>query len=280
MAKLDNLIKAQDDLIEEALKKFKSGYSGVEKELYNLVSGIFAKATVNAGKIQNTATMRTALLQMEEKIREALKKMGYDKKVNDLLLSFDDISDNIAKVQSEVNAVDISDIKISAIKELEVSAATDRLLGTGISSEFIIPMRTALYRHIALGGQITTAQGIIQDYLQSHPDAPSKLSRYVTQVSRDTVNQFDGSINAKISQELGFDGYIYAGSIKENSRPQCERWVDMRIIPNEILQDEINWAINYGSGMIEWTTPETFAIYRGGYNCRHRAIPTLTPKEG
>jgi hypothetical protein len=47
----------------------------------------------------------------------------------------------------------------------------------------------------------------------------------------------------------------------------------MEVLPFEDLQKEINWAFANGRGMNDATTPETFALYRGGYNCRHMAIP-------
>jgi len=60
----------------------------------------------------------------------------------------------------------------------------------------------------------------------------------------------------------------------EDSRKQCVRWVGKEILLFSDLQSEIEWAFNNGTGMNKSTTPDTFAIYRGGYNCRHEAIPT------
>jgi len=44
-------------------------------------------------------------------------------------------------------------------------------------------------------------------------------------------------------------------------------------IEEERLQQEINWAFQNGQGMIPETNPDNFIINRGGYNCRHEAIP-------
>ncbi|MFN9108950.1 MAG: hypothetical protein ACK5XN_02555, partial [Bacteroidota bacterium] len=105
------------------------------------------------------------------------------------------------------------------------------------------------------------------------PELNGLYSRYVKQVSRDALGQFDGQINAKIADEFGLDAFRYVGSIIDDSRSQCVRWVGKRILEKSEMQSEINWANNNGSGMIPGTTPENFLVYRGGYNCRHRAIP-------
>jgi hypothetical protein len=47
----------------------------------------------------------------------------------------------------------------------------------------------------------------------------------------------------------------------------------MGVIQTKDLPDEIAWMNANGTGAIPGTSPETFSIYRGGYNCRHSAIP-------
>jgi hypothetical protein len=95
----------------------------------------------------------------------------------------------------------------------------------------------------------------------------------VKQISRDALGQFDGQINAIIADEFGLDAFRYVGSIIDDSRAQCVRWVGKRILEKSEMQSEIAWANNNGSGMIPGTNPDNFLVFRGGYNCRHRAIP-------
>ena len=85
--------------------------------------------------------------------------------------------------------------------------------------------------------------------------------------------QMQGAANQAIANEYELDGYAYVGTEVENTRPQCSRWIDKGFLYIKELQDEISWANTNGTGMIKGTTPSTFAIFRGGYNCRHEAIP-------
>jgi hypothetical protein len=87
------------------------------------------------------------------------------------------------------------------------------------------------------------------------------------------LNQFDGQTNARIADEFGLDAFRYVGSLIDDSRPQCRRWIAKRVLQKSEMLNEINWAYNNGTGMISGTTPDNFAVFRGGYNCRHAAIP-------
>jgi len=100
-----------------------------------------------------------------------------------------------------------------------------------------------------------------------------QLKKYVSQVSRDALNQFDGQVNSRIAEEFGLNAFRYVGSIIEDSRPQCVRWVGKEVLLLDELSNEISWAYSNGTGMIPGTTRDNFAVYRGGYNCRHSAIP-------
>lgn len=80
-----------------------------------------------------------------------------------------------------------------------------------------------------------------------------QFKKYVTQISRDTLNQFDGQINGRIAEEYGLNAFRYVGSIIEDSRPQCVQWVAMRTLLKEDLPALIASATASGSGMIPGT---------------------------
>ena len=113
----------------------------------------------------------------------------------------------------------------------------------------------------------------IESVIESDPSRLGLLTRYVTQISRDALYQFSGLANQVIAVEYGLNAYEYVGSLVDDSRPQCQRWVEKQVLFFSELQEEINWALDNGKGMIPSTTPQNFAIYRGGYNCQHEAIP-------
>ena len=102
------------------------------------------------------------------------------------------------------------------------------------------------------------------------------FERWVGQIARDAVNEYQGGINAQIKVQYDLTDIRYVGSLVEDSRPQCVRWVKELggRIKGTDLQAEIDWAYDHGSGMKPDTNPENFPQKRGGYNCEHIAIPT------
>jgi len=56
--------------------------------------------------------------------------------------------------------------------------------------------------------------------------------------------------------------------------------VNKEVLLKEDLPREISWANSNGQGMIPGTNENNFAVFRGGYNCRHTAIPfKMTKRE-
>ena len=132
------------------------------------------------------------------------------------------------------------------------------------------------------GATVGETEEFIKSQVISNKKKDSRLTRYVGQVATDALHQFDGSVNQVAKNSLGLNATQYVGSLIEDSRAQCMKWVSMSIIKDSELEEEINWALNGGrysnkkcSGMIEGTNPNNFCINRGGWRCRHRAFPIL-----
>lgn len=266
------------DKLSEVIKR-------LEPEIYREIIKVFDTLNVSAGALSNTEKAEAFLMNLDNRILAKLQKSGYYDAVGKFTKDFGLVADNIKEVQSFYNGQNILSSQIDPIKRLEVANTVDRLLGTGLSKDFVNPIRQTLYRNILFGSTITETQKTLRDFIISKEGEDSRLLRYVKQVSRDSISQFDGSVQQAIGIELGLDGKRYVGSLLKDSRAQCNKWVAMKIIPLDILQAEIDWALGKGdykgkrcSGMIEETNVNTFDIYRGGYNCRHRSIPTKIKK--
>lgn len=279
MAEIDKLITEGENINENASSKFESSVKAIELVLANEIRKLFKNVDVSNGKISSNAKTIEFLAGLEARIMKALNESGYNSRVGELLKNFDKIKSNAIKVQGVVNKLNIAESSLTGIQRLEVQNTIDKLLGSGINGQFVAPIREALYRNIALGGSIADAEKIIQDFVITKGKNKSILNKYIGQVARDSISQFDGMIQGVIGLELGLNDYLYTGSIINDSRCQCIYWIEKKILPREELEHEINTALNNGSlggcrcsGMIPGTSVDTFATFRGGYNCRHRAI--------
>lgn len=252
-----------------------------EAALLAEIKKLFSVIDVTNGKLQTNKKTTEFLLSLESRITGALKSSGYNQAVTDLLKNFDFLKQNNIDIQSTLNGATIGQSQLNDITKLETQNTINRLTGAGISKDFIDPIRQSIYRSVTLGADINDAQKTIEDYVLTQDGKDSKLLKYTKQVARDSLSQYDGAIQAAIGDELGLTDYIYVGSLIIDSRAQCRYWVDKTRLPGAELKAEIETALRNGnlggkkcSGMIPETTVSTFAIYRGGYNCRHRAIIT------
>lgn len=113
------------------------------------------------------------------------------------------------------------------------------------------------------------------------------MQSYVIQTSRDSVNQLQGQQMQSVANNIETIGYKYVGSLLNDSRGQCNHWIkDLKgFIPIEKLEDEIRLAYknekdklespvgHKWGGLIKGTNKNNFLVNRGGWGCRHTAIP-------
>lgn len=222
-------------------------------------------------------------MSLDGRITDALYNSKYRLGVSSLLKDYDKIVQNNIDIQDKLNQVNITQKSLRDIKNLEVENTVDRFLGAGLNKDFIAPLRQTIYRNVMLGGSVEETKAAIEAYILSTADKDSVLKRYVGQVARDSVMQFDGSIQQSIAAELDLTDYIYTGSIILDSRDQCVYWAGKGELNGDDLAEEIADA-KAGesltgekpcSGMNPSCEVNTFSVFRGGWNCRHRAISVL-----
>ncbi len=286
--KIEDIIRTGERLMEKSEEDIIRQVERAEVGILDEINKVFDKLDVSSGKLQNSTKAQEFLMNLEEKIFGALKKAEYPDAVKKFVKSFDLIEQNIIDLHSEMNNIEIAQKQIDPFKKLEVKNTISKLTEAGLAKDFVNPVRQALYRNIITGASITDTQKFLRDFIKTNTNSDGRLLRYVKQISRDSISQFDGTVQANIATELGLNAKRYVGSLIRDSRAQCMKWVTQNngIIMLEDLAEEIRWAQNNGTykgkraqGMISDTNVNTFDIYRGGYNCRHRSIPTFVRKK-
>lgn len=266
---------AESDLASSVIK--------METKIYDEILKIFDTISITDGKLSNNDKTDEFIASLDRKITKILRDNGYNDSVSKYLTNFDKIAENVKKIQSKLNGINLTASQIDPFKRIEISNTWDKLLGSGINKDFVNPLRQGLYRNIMFGATISDVEKTVRDFVITKKGSDSKLLRYVKQVSRDSISQFDGGLQQKIAVDLDLNAVRYIGSIILDSRAQCRKWSADGIIKlDSAFEDEINSAIKgtlfyegkSSSGMIKETTLATFMANRGGYNCRHRCIAT------
>jgi hypothetical protein len=269
------IIRKQDRTVSAANQSFFDSLPATEQRVFAALSKHVQKFSSDGERFVFDDGNVLLTNQVERIILEAIQGSTYPKDVNGFLRNFETLKQYNFDIHRDVNDLSPDELGelINPIQRATVEQTLQSLTGSGVSSNFIEPVRTGIYQNIVAGSTKADLEAYLRRYILGTPDVDGLFSRYVKQVSRDALNQFDGQVNAKIANEFGLDAYRYVGSLIEDSRPQCRRWVAMGVIQSKDLPAEIAWMNANGTGAIPGTSPETFSIYRGGYNCRHSAIP-------
>jgi hypothetical protein len=270
-----DIIEKKDSTISTAESKLLDQLGPTEKLIFADIKKLIDKFNVSGGKIEFNDSNVELVNQINQTIVDAIQKSKMPASIREFLRDFDTIKEYNVDVHSKLNGLSTKELEdlINPIQRGVVQQTLDGLTGSGVDANFIEPVKQGIYKNIVGGATRSDLENFLTAYVIGTPELNGLYSRYVKQVSRDALGQFDGQINSIIAEEFGLDAFRYVGSLIDDSRPQCVRWVGKRILEKSEMNGEISWANNNGSGMIPGTNPDNFLVFRGGYNCRHRAIP-------
>jgi hypothetical protein len=269
------IIEKKDRTMETINNDLFQSLDPTQQTIFEAVKKHVSKMKTADGKIIFDDTNTEMVNEIDQVIANAIKRSKYPSSVQSYLSDWKIINEFNYTVHKDVNELSKSELEglINPIQKQITEQTLTGLTGSGVNTNFIEPIRQGIFQNIVAGTSISDLEKYLTTYILGNPNVDGLFSRYVKQVSRDALNQYDGQVNAKIAEEFGLDAFRYVGSLIDDSRPQCRRWVNMRVIQKEDLAKELSWATNNGTGMIPGTNAENFAVYRGGYNCRHSAIP-------
>ena len=273
-SELEQLIKTKLKVMDNVDGVFLDSIQDTQNAILRRVNGLLSKFDTENGRLMNTETNRTLLIKLRKDVKRIVRQSSYNSKIDAYLRNFDTITDLTEKIHLVGNDLKLSKISINPLKQ----EAIDNVV-KGLSAPDSIDIGFEKYIRDTVFNAVTLNQGVVEtrkqlsDLIAGTPTKHGQLERWVGQIARDAINNYDGQINAQIAVEYELNAYRYVGSLIKDSRPQCVRWVNKQVLKVEDMQKEIDWAENNGSGFNTATTVENFAIYRGGYNCRHAAIP-------
>jgi len=232
------------------------------------------------GKVANNPSTQKFIASLPTKVRAALKKTGYLSKVDSYIRAFERVGQLQIDLHKTVNSINAAPI-VSNLQRVWAQVTADNLAGQGMDNTLVYPLQQSLLTHAASGVTLTEMVNMIDDELRGNAkNQNSVFGNQALQIGRDALGQYDGAINGKIAQDFDLNAIVYVGSVVDDTRAQCERWLESEFILIADLGEEIDWAFNNGSGMIAGTTPANFTSLRGGYSCRHQAIPIrVTPEQ-
>ena len=248
-----------------------------QKRIFALLYGELGKFEQNDGRFVVGAPITRRFFDIEKKMNEIINK-SFRPSITEYLGKYSTIDEINAGMQRSYNDLEVSTSKLSQARKA-VNDQAQTALTTGINDAYIQPAKYILMQQVTVGSTIKDAQRILRNWdagkmtdgkLASGRPTPN-LQRYSTQIARDSIYGANAAVNDVIAKEYGLTHFIYVGDVIKDSRPLCRHLVGLN---RKISLDEMPKIISaYPQGLYPNTDKENFLQVRGGYGCRHTAVP-------
>ena len=212
------------------------------------------------------------LIKLKKDIADTIvMNAPYQVQVAEVIKGFEMLSE----LSNEYITLSIGDFKekkelYKAILESNIATTKDALLGAGIRENFGTAIQEVLKDNISGIGTRSELNKTLRKFIEGTEAEAPFLNRYIKQTTNDAVMTFNSEYIQTISDDLGVEYYLYAGTVIADSRQFCTARSGRYFTTDEVKA----WANLKGwDGRMKGTNSSTIFIYRGGYNCRHQLWP-------
>lgn len=250
----------------------------IQKKIYDIVRAEMLKFEQSDGVFVADQDLNIRLIEVQKKIEAALNVKVWRNGITDFLQTFQTIEDRNIQLQRDFNQLKIDKKLLTPARKFIYEQAKYKLT-TSVRSEYVEPIKYLLMQQVTGGTSITDALKMLERWNEgdlsqgkftNNNPAPN-LTKYTTQIARDTAYSTDRTLNGIIKERYGLTHFIYAGGVIKDTRPICRALLSMG---GRIPFTELPALINaYPQGLIAGTNQFNFIENCGGYNCRHKAFP-------
>ena len=266
----------------------------LDKRMYKRLLKFLASNSLG-GKISIT---NEDLAGLEDLIYKEVKDSDYEENISNYLGLIVALEDAISKQQQEINNIKAKNIKDLwnglNKKEFLINKIVYDLGAGGIKDYFVKGIaqvvRDAAFFNLTIDDAADRLGKVLID--------DDYTNRYLRQTAGDALAQYKGAINDAVRVAYELDDFLYIGNTIETTRPLCAHLRDDlkgKITKEQLIATLDKYCPNgkpsdkpityttvsgekhtkkMGSGLIEGTRYDNFGQLRGGYGCRHEAIPT------
>lgn len=274
-----NTTRKTIDTVENAVTNFSTGVEASQVAIMRKVNAVIRKLEVQGDMIKINRANLKLLRQLREDLATIVLSPAYKKKVEQFLSGFDKVTKiNRSYFLSLVPDFNPDKQAFKAIVNSSIQLTSNSLLRAGIEQAVIEPIIGIIQQGITAGMFISDLEDALRLEIIGNPggrfggpERQGKLLRYVTQITRDSLNQFSRNYVEAVATEYRLEWYYYDGSIIEDTRTYCKERAGRYFHKKEVEKS----ANGSWSGRIPSTNRSTIFTYCGGYNCRHEYLPVL-----
>lgn len=274
---LKKLLKEMAVSMEDTVDGVNKAATKAQKQVFELLMMNIDLLDSSNGSLVPNQPLAHKFAQLQKDI-EAIIGNIYEPALKEYFTSYAGVEDNTLKLHREYNGIEVPKSTFTAARQAIYNQAEYYLL-KGLADAYIQPAKFLLMEQVATGTRIDKARSIVRNWdngtlgageLSSDRPTP-RLQAYATQIARDTIYTYNGTIQDVIKKKFNLDKFIYVGGLVKDSRPFCKHLVaqNRKIELKEIPQ----LVIAYPQGLRPNTIMENFLEVRGGFNCNHIAMP-------
>lgn len=252
---------------ERFLKNIGTRQSDMWATIFKVIKNLDTDPSGNI--LSNSKNLRT-LRELRGNLKSTIVTTQYKKDVEKFLGGFNEL-----KGINDTYYQAIAASKLNANKQLfieitnsSISATKASLLDSGVTEAIIKPVEALLNQNVTTGGSFTDLTEVLRKEILGDEKTLGKLERYTSQITTDSLNQFNANYNQSVAQNLDLEFYYYNGGIKTTTREYCKDNINGgRYFHKKEIEKSANrqWA-----GKIPSTNSSNILIYRGGFNCGHQ----------
>ena len=255
----------------------------VNKEIFVIIRDYLKDNSDSDGTINLTS--KKINVGSRKLLNDYFKSPSYKKFIRSFGTGFGRTLSSEAYIQKSLNNVVFSD----SFLKTEIDPVlgrylynTNLLIGeTGYKARLVNPVARALVVSVKKRYTLTEATKVVQSLtIGKNPIGESyekgNYLKYAQQTARDMMFGFDGEVNEVIAESYGMTKYRFLGTKVSDTRYFCIHALKKKVIDRETYQDLIKKSRaqkDKASYLRKGSTFSNFARNRGGYNCRHRAVP-------
>jgi hypothetical protein len=281
---LSQISRQKAAIIRDADRNLAAQMKRVEKGLTSSILKKLERFEMANGRLSTRSNTNTELLAKTQSIiKRSLNETKYYDAIKGYLSNFDEIAALNQQAAQIIAGRSIQASTVNALKKIEIDRiATNLVKPQGVQANIVDDIQRLLFRHVTTGIAYEDAKVEIVNLIQGVDGRQGLVERYSGQIARDSINRYNGSINNVMQAEFELDGFRYVGSLIETSRNACELLVEGTGVMADYMREgayrisDLPEIIEKLKGMSGWnpeTTPTNFFELRGGFNCRHEAIP-------
>jgi hypothetical protein len=267
------------DLMGSGIEQVQKAAKKAQQSALDALMELLATFEIKEGAFVKSQTLVRRIAKAERILTDVLKTSGYNAAVSDYLGTFTTVEARTIAMHRTFNDIQVASSKLSPARAFVLDQATHFLNGAGLAEGFVQPAKFLLMQQVVTGLTLADGRELLEKWAAGELSDGKKtsgrktvsLEQYATQITRDSLFQYHGTINDLIRKEYGLDSFIYTGDIIKDSRPLCRYLVQRG---GEVPFAEIPALISqFPEGTVPGTNSQNFLVFRGGYSCRHGCFP-------